>query len=81
MSDIDVLFIKSFSKTEVKKILIKINVPYQKKFHIIEQDIKDFMKDLKDKDELSIASEIYKQPPIIFYGESIFFKIILEDKW
>ena len=28
--------------------------------------------------KLSIATEIYKEPPIVFYGDDIFFKIIIE---
>src|SRR3989338_3781219 len=79
-SDIDVLFLTFFSKAEgmIKKILNKINAPYQKKFHIIEQSIENFIKDLKNKDKLSIATEIYKEPPIVFYGDDIFFKIMVD---
>ena len=71
-----------FSKAEtiIKKILNKINAPYKMKFHITGQSITDFIKDLKNKDKLSLATEIYKQPPIVFYGDDIFFKIMIEDR-
>ena len=80
-SDIDILFLTFSSKADViiKKILNKLNAPYLKKFHPIEQDIESFKKDLRNKDKLSIATEIYKEPPIVFYGEDIFFKMLIED--
>ncbi len=81
-SDIDLLFLPggpSYSyEREVKKILNKINAPYQKKFHIVGQPIVNFVKDLKKMRELSIATEIYKEPPIVFYGDGLFFKIMIE---
>ena len=77
-SDIDVLFLTSISGAEIiKNVLNKINAPYQKKFHISEQNVGEFMKDLKDKDKLSIAREIFNELPIVFYGEDIFFDLIL----
>lgn len=80
-SDIDLLFLPGgppySHEREIKKILNKINVPYQKKFHIVGQPIINFIKDLKNMKKLSIATEIYKEPPIIFYGDDIFFKIMI----
>lgn len=79
-SDIDLLFLTFFSKAgvRIKKILNRINAPYQKRFHIMEQSIKDFIKDLKNKDKVSIATEIYKELPVVFYGDDIFFKMMME---
>ncbi len=79
-SDIDILFLTFSSEITSKKVLNKINAPYQKNFHIIEQGVEDFMKDLKNKDKLSVATEIRKELPIVFYGDDIFFKIILDEK-
>lgn len=76
-SDIDLLFITSSKNKEVKKSLSKTNAPHQKKFHLVEQDIASFIKDLKNKDKLSIATELYKNPPIIFYGEDVFLKMMV----
>ncbi len=80
-SDIDILFltpISYYNEREIRKILSKINAPYQKKFHLITQDINEFIKDLKNIKKLSVAAEIYKEPPIVFYGDDIFFKIMIE---
>lgn len=80
-SDIDILFLTSISGAGIiKNVLNKINAPYQKKFHISEQSVGNFMKDLKNKDKLSIATEIDKEPPTVFYGDDIFFKIIVDEK-
>ena len=79
-SDIDILFLGHVNKPKLKSILNKINAPYQKKFHIVEQYIYDFIKDLENKDKLSIATELYKEPPIVFYGDDIFFKILIEER-
>lgn len=78
-SDIDILFLTDFSRgiIPIKTILNKINRPYQKKFHLLEQSVINFVKDLKNKSKLSIATEIYKEPPIVFYGDDIFFRIII----
>lgn len=78
-SDIDVLFITHipYFKREFKKIINKINAPYQKKFHIESQAIKDFIRDLKEKNKVSIATEVYKQLPIVLHGDDIFFKIMV----
>lgn len=77
-SDIDILFLTHTSKLEIiKNNLNKVNAPYQKKFHLIEQNISGFIEDLKNKGKLSIATEIYKEQPIVFYGDDIFFKIII----
>jgi len=79
-SDIDILFITHKTKLEIiKNSLNKVNAPYQKKFHLVEQNISDFVKDLKNRSKLTIATEIYKEPPIVFYGSDIFFKMIVED--
>ena len=78
-SDVDILFLGHVNKPEFKSILNKVNAPYQKKFHIVEQYIHDFIKDLNNKDKLSIATELYKEPPIVFYGDDIFFKMLIED--
>lgn len=75
-SDIDILFLAQV-KREIKSILNRINAPYQKNFHIVEQKIYEFIKDLNNKDKLSIATEIYKELPIVFYGEDIFFKMLI----
>lgn len=77
-SDIDLFFSTPNSgKWEINKILNKINLPYQKKFHILEQNIYNFIADLKEMKKISIATEIYKEPPIVFYGDDIFFKTIV----
>ena len=77
-SDIDLLFLTAHSgKREINKILNKINLPYQKKFHILEQNIYNFIADLKEMKKISIATEIYKEPPILFYGDDILFKTII----
>lgn len=81
-SDLDLLFLVghssySFDK-EIKKILSKKNSFYQKNFHLIHQTIAQFTKDLKKIKELSIATEIYKEPSIVLYGDDIFFKIMVE---
>jgi len=78
-SDIDILFLGHLNKPEFKSILNKVNASYQKKFHVAEQYIHDFIKDLRNKKKLSIATELYKEPPIVFYGDDIFFKILIED--
>ena len=78
-SDIDILFLGHLNKPEFKSILNKVNASYQKKFHIVEQYIHDFIKDLRNKEKLSIATELYKEPPIVFYGDDIFFKMLIED--
>ncbi len=84
-SDIDLIFLTFFSKAEsiIKRALNKINAPYQKKFHVLEQSIEDFRKDLQNKDKLSIATELYKELPIIFYGDDIFLKLVIGErkKW
>ena len=77
-SDIDTLFL-SYKPIKSKAVLNRINAPYQRNFHVLEQDIRDFIKDLKNKDKLSIASEISKEPPIVFYGADIFFRMILAE--
>ncbi len=80
-SDIDILFLKPTTyenEREIRQVLNKINTHYQKKFHLLGQDINEFIKDLKKMKELSIATEIYKEPPIVFYGDDIFFKIMVE---
>lgn len=80
-SDIDILFLPYARAMELdfKKNLSKVNAPYQKKFHVESQQINDFIKDLKNKDKVTIATELYKQPPIVFYGDDIFFRIIVEE--
>jgi predicted nucleotidyltransferase/predicted transcriptional regulator len=79
-SDIDVLFLAS--SRSIKPLLDKANASYQKKFHVVEQHITDFSKDLQNKNQLSIATELYKEPPIVMYGDDIFFRIIIEaNKW
>ena len=78
-SDIDILFLGHKNKPEFKSISNKVNAPYQKKFHIVEQYIHDFIKDLRNKEKLSIATELYKEPPIVFYGDDIFFEMLIED--
>jgi predicted nucleotidyltransferase/predicted DNA-binding transcriptional regulator len=80
-SDIDLLFLTNFSKNEqkIKSILSKANAPYQKRFHLVEQDILSFVKDLKNNEKLSLAVELSKELPIVFYGEDIFFSVILES--
>lgn len=79
-SDIDLLFLTSFSRADtlIRKVLNNINAPYQSKFHITEQNIMNFIKDLKNKDKVSIANELFKSFPILFYGDDIFFKIMVE---
>ena len=81
-SDIDILLLTHFTGTRFEKTFEKIlkerNIPHQKKFHITEQWIDNFIKDFKNKNKLSIATEIYKNPPIIFYGDDTFFRIITE---
>jgi len=77
-SDIDLLFLHVYSsKFQIKKILNKINAPYQKKFHISEQSMFSFINDLRKMKELSIATEIYKEPPIVFCGDDAFFRIMV----
>lgn len=76
-SDIDILFIGS--ELAAGKILAKINAPYQKRFHVVEQQIAGFVKDLKNKNKLSIATELSKKVPIIFYGEDIFFRLLIRE--
>jgi predicted nucleotidyltransferase len=80
-SDIDILFLTPGSlfndKEIVRRILNKVNTLYQKKFHISHQHTRNFVSDLKKMKELSIATEIYKEPPIVFYGDDIFFRIII----
>lgn len=77
-SDIDIFFLTVHSgEREIKNILNKINAPYQKKFHLIEQNSYKFISDLKEMKKLSIAIEIYKELPIVFYGDDIFFKIMV----
>jgi len=79
-SDIDILFITTKTKSEIiKNSLNKVNAPYQKRFHLVEQNISDFIKDMKNKGKVNIATEIYKEPPIVFYGSDILFKMIVED--
>ncbi len=77
-SDIDILLLTHFDGTQFEKKLKENNIPHQKRFHFTEQLIDDFIKDLNNKKKLSIATEIYKNPPIIFYGDDIFFRIIAE---
>lgn len=36
------------------------------------------MHDLNNKKQLSISSELQKQPPIILCGDDVFFKIMIE---
>jgi len=81
-SDIDVLFLTFSSKAEtmIKNILNKVNAPYQKKFHALTQSIENFIKDLKNKDKISIAVEIYKELPIVFYGDDIFFRMMIGER-
>jgi len=77
-SDIDSLFLGAIPESKAfKTILNKNSISCQKRFHIIEQHVNSFLKDLKNKDKLSIATEIYKEPPIVFYGDDIFFKIMV----
>ncbi len=76
-SDLDIMFIGV--KPAAEKILAKINAPYQKKFHVVEQSISDFIKDLKDKNKLSLATELYKKVPVVFYGEDIFFRLLVRE--
>ncbi len=78
-SDVDALFLGHANKPGFKSTLNKVNAPYQKKFHVVEQYIHDFINDLKNKDKLSIATELYKEPPIVFYGDDIFFRMLIED--
>lgn len=81
-SDIDVLFLNQSKTSESEKKLKRINLPYQKKFHVVTQQVSSFIKDLKNKKEVSVATELYKQLPIVFYGDDIFFKILIEaNKW
>ncbi|MBI2130076.1 nucleotidyltransferase domain-containing protein [Candidatus Woesearchaeota archaeon] len=81
-SDVDILFITAdttrLNSIGCKKFLDEQNAPYQRRFHVIEQSVTDFMKDLKDKTKLSIATEIYKESPIVFYGDDILFRLITE---
>jgi len=81
-SDIDILFLTPGSlfndKDIVKNTLNKINTIYQKKFHISHQHTRNFVRDLKKMKKLSIATEIYKEPPIVFYGDDIFFRMMIE---
>ncbi|MFH1592048.1 MAG: nucleotidyltransferase domain-containing protein [Candidatus Woesearchaeota archaeon] len=81
-SDIDILFLTFSSGGEkiISKILNKVNAPYQKKFHLIEQNILDFIRDLKERTELSIAQELNKESPIVLYGDDIYFNVIIENK-
>jgi len=74
-SDIDLLFLTS-SSINAKKTLNKINTPYQKKFHVIEQNIEDFKRDLTNK-TVSIATEINKESAVVFYGDDIFFRVMI----
>jgi predicted nucleotidyltransferase/predicted transcriptional regulator len=77
-SDIDILFITHTPQLEViKKVLNTVNAPYQKKFHLVEQTFSNFIKDLKNKDKLSIATEICIEPPIVFYSNDVFFRMII----
>ncbi len=81
-SDIDVLAIPQVTGIpaypDFKRILNEKNVPYHKKFHIKVQSIDHFIKDLKEKNKVSIATEIYKQLPIVLHGDDIFFNIMVE---
>lgn len=79
-SDIDVLFISPLGSmvNDFKVILNEINSPYQKRFHIVNQQISFFISDLKEKNKVSVATEVYKEPPIVLHGDDIFFKIIVE---
>lgn len=79
-SDIDILVLsaKESEGVNFRKVLNKINAPYQKKFHIESQQINYFIKDIREINKLTIASELYKYPPIVLHGEDIFFKIIIE---
>ncbi len=80
-SDIDVLFLMPaghLNEKEIKNIINRVNAPYQKKFHVVSQAMADFIIDLKKIKELSIATEIYKEQPIVFYGDDIFFRIMVE---
>lgn len=76
-SDIDIFFLSS-SITDFKSTLEEVNAPYQKRFHIENQQIMDFIRDLNKKNSISIATEVYKEPPIVLYGDDIFFRIMVE---
>lgn len=78
-SDMDLLFLGP-PEVGFKSALNKVNAPYQKKFHIVEQDINDFIIDLENKNKVSLATELYKYPPIVFYGDDIFFRMMVEDR-
>ena len=78
-SDIDILFLGP-TNVGFKSVLNKANAPYQKKFHIVEQDVNDFIMDLENKNKVSLATELYKYPPIVFYGDDIFFRMMVEDR-
>ncbi len=80
-SDLDILFItthKRLTSISCKEFLDEKNAPYQRRFHVIEQSITDFMKDLKNKTKLSIATELFNQLPVVLYGDDIFFRLIAE---
>ncbi len=79
-SDIDLLFLVLGPTGTFNIVLNKINAPYQKKFHIVEQDINDFIIDLENKNKVSLATELYKYPPIVFYGDGIFFNMMVMDR-
>jgi len=79
-SDVDLLFLTPvtyYNEKEIRNVLNRVNTPYQKKFHILRQEIGDFIKDLNETKKLSIATELYKEPPTVFYGDDIFFKIMM----
>ncbi|MDO8740035.1 MAG: nucleotidyltransferase domain-containing protein [Candidatus Woesearchaeota archaeon] len=80
-SDLDILFItthKRITSISCKEFLDEKNAPYQRRFHVIEQSVTDFMKDLKNKTKLSIAIELFNEPPVVLYGDDIFFRLIVE---
>lgn len=77
-SDVDVLFISTHGSIGYKKVLEKVNLPYQKKFHVVEQKLRDFIPDAQNKNEVSVATELGKYPPIIFYGDDAYFRIMIE---
>ncbi|MBI2138726.1 nucleotidyltransferase domain-containing protein [Candidatus Woesearchaeota archaeon] len=76
-SDIDILFITpNKNGASIQKFLAEANAPYKRKFHIVVQDVKSFLADLVKKKELSIATELNKELPIVFYGADIFFRVV-----
>jgi len=78
-SDIDLLLLEGFagSYSSFERILNNVNLPYKKKLHLTHQFIGDFIKDLKNKKKLSVATEIYNELPIVIYGDDSIFRIFL----